>query len=126
MRRNLKAQIQRDVKRVFLDPDDFAVIETLRYWRGGRSKPPEERRIAVVIDEDSNMNTTWNKYKDLKRSNNDTVTYQVEKVLFCALEDFDPPPKKGRMLQAGDRMYEVLAVDAEYGMLKVELRALEE
>ena len=126
MRRNLKAQILRDVKRVFLNPDDFGVLEHVRYWRNGPGKPPEDRSIVIVLDEDTNMNKTWNKHKDLQRIGNDPVMYQVEKVLFCALEDFNPPPKKGRRMQIGDRVYETLGVSDEYGMLKVELRALEE
>lgn len=126
MRRNLKAQILRNHKRVFLNPDDFGVLEHVVYWRYGQSKPPEDRNIVIVLDEDTNMNKTWNKHKDLQRIGHDQVMYQVEKVLFCALEDFNPPPKKGRRMQIGDRLYETLGVGNEYGMLKIELRALEE
>ena len=126
MRRNLKAQILRDVKRVFLNPDDFGVLERVLYWRNGNSKPPEDRNIMIVLDEDTNMNKTWNRHKDLQRIGHDQIMYQVEKILFCALEDFNPPPKKGRRMQIGDRMYETLGVSDEYGILIIELRALEE
>lgn len=126
MRRSLKSQIRMDAKRVFLDLDDFATLEHILYWRHGRSKEPEDRRIPVVINRDTNMNSVWNKNKNQQRIGSDQTLFQMELILFCALEDFNPPPKKGNMIQVGDHRYDVLSVTTEGGILKVELRELEE
>lgn len=126
-RRNLKSQIQRDAKEVFLNLDEFAIKEHIRYWRNGSNKPPEELHIAVVVNEDANMNGVWNKNKNQQRIGRDQTLFQLEIVFFCAREDFNPPPKKGRKIQIGnDHIYEVLGVDVQGGLLKVELRELEE
>lgn len=126
-RRNLKSQIQRDAKQVFMNTDDFAVLEHLRYWKNGREKPPVDLRIPIVVDEDANMNSVWNKNKNQQRIGRDQTLFQLEKIFFCAREDFDPPPKKGRRIQIGDdHIYEVLGVEIEGGLMRVELRELEE
>lgn len=128
MRRDLKSQIRRDARRVFLNPADFGVLETLKYWRKGDAKPPEERRICVVVDEDANisMYKGVNKSVDSENIKHDQLLYRMEKILFCALEDFNPPPRKGRRLQVGDHTYIVMGVMVEGGMVKVTMRELEE
>lgn len=126
IRRSLKSQIRRDAKRVFLNLNEFAVLENIRYYRNGTSNPPLELRIPIVVDEDANMNSVWNKNKNQQRIGKDQIIFQMEKILFCALEDFSPPPKKGRRMEIGDHGYEVLGVAQEGGMLKIELRELEE
>lgn len=126
IRRSLKSQIQKDAKRVFLNLNDFAVMENIRYYRNGNSKPPLDLHIPIVVDEDANMNSVWNKNKNQQRIGRDQTIFQMEKILFCALEDFSPPPKKGHRMEVGDHAYEVLGVDREGGMLKIELRELEE
>lgn len=126
MRRNLKSQIRQDAKRVFLNLNDFAVLENLRYYRNGSGKPPQDLRIPVVTDEDANNNNVWNRSRTYTRLGNDQTLYQVSRTIFCAREDFDPPPKKGRRLEVGDHAYEVVGVALEGGILKVELRELEE
>lgn len=126
MVRSLKAQIQKDAKRVFLDLEGFAVVENIKYWRNGLKEPPEERRVPVVIDEDANMNSVWNKNKNQQRIGHDQELYQMELTFYVALEDFQPPPRKGRRIKIGDRTYDVLGVRTEGGLLKVEVRRLEE
>lgn len=126
IRRGLKSQIQRDIKRVYLNLNDFAVLETIRYYRNGRGQPPLELRIPIVVNADENMNSVWNKNKAQQRIGSDQTIYQMEKVLFCALEDFNPPPKKGRRMELCGHAYETLSVSQEFGMLKIELRELEE
>lgn len=125
-RRSLKSQIRQDAKRVFLNLNDFAVLESVRYYRNGSGKPPLDLRIPIVVDEDANMNSVWNKNKNQQRIGKDQTIFQMEKILFCALEDFSPPPKKGRRMEVGDHAYEVLGVAQEGGMLKIELRELGE
>ena len=126
-RRNLKSQIQRDAKLVFLNLDEFAVLEEIKYWANGNGKPPVQLRIRIAVNRDDNMNAVWNKHKDIQRIGHDQTLFQMEYVFFCAREDFSPPPKKGRKIQIGnDHIYEVLGVDVQGGLLKVELRELEE
>ena len=126
VRRNLKSQIRRDAKRVFLNPDELGEMEHILYFRNGGGKPPIDLFIPVVVTEDENMNSVWNKNKNQQRVGSDQTIFQLEKILFCAWEDFSPPPKKGRRIQVGDRVYEVLGVGKEGGLLKIELRELEE
>lgn len=125
-RRNLKSQIQRDAKTVFLNLDEFATLERIRYWRNGTQKPPADMRIPIVTDADGNMNAVWNRIKDQHRSGHDQTLFQTEFIFFCAREDFDPPPKKDRKIQVGDHTYQVLGAEVEGGLLRVELRELDE
>lgn len=125
-RRNLKSQIQRDAKTVFLNLNEFATLERIRYWRNGPSKPPADMRIPIVTDTDGNMNAVWNRIKDQHRSGHDQTLFQMEFIFFCAREDFDPPPKKDRKIQVGDHTYQVLGAEVEGGLLRVELRELDE
>lgn len=126
MRRSLKSQIQKDAKRVFLNLGEFAVEKEIVYYQDGMNRPPRTLKIPVSIDEDANMNSVWNKNKNQQRIGNDQELYQMEIVFFCALEDFQPPPKKARRIQVDDLLYEVLSVKTIEGMLEVELRRLEE
>lgn len=61
----------------FLNLKDFAVLKTQRYYRNGNSKPPEERKIPIVVDEDSNNNNVWNRNKTHTRMGNDQILYQM-------------------------------------------------
>lgn len=128
MIKSLKTQMQRDVKRVFLNLSDFAVLERIRYYRNGNGngKPPLDLRIPIVVDEDANNNNVWNRSRTYTRVGNDQTLHQISKTIFCALEDFNPPPKKGRRMEVGDHAYEVVGVAQDGGMLKIELRELEE
>ena len=126
---NLQSQIQRDAKEVFLNLDEFAVLEHIRYFHNGANKPPLDLRIPIVVNEDANMNSVWNKNKNQQRIGADQTLFQMTVVFFCAREDFDPPPKKGRRLKIGERnghAYEVLGADIQGGLLKIELRELDE
>ena len=122
----MKSQIQRDARRVFLNLDEFAILERIRYWRNGPSKPLVDMRIPIVTDTDGNMNAVWNRIKDQHRNSHDQTLFQTEFIFFCAREDFDPPPKKNREIKVGDHMYQVLGVEVEGGLLRVELRELDE
>lgn len=111
---------------MFLGLEGFGELKRVLYWRHGRSKPPEDRHIAVSLQRDENMNSVWNKNKNQQRIGSDQTLYQMELYLFCALEDFSPPPRKGSHLQVDDHIYEVLGHTLEGGIVKVELRELEE
>ena len=126
-RRNLKSQIQRDAKRVFMNLDDFATLERVRYYCNG-DKPPTDMRIAVVVDEDETESPAWDKRRSAFSGvmGNDQTVFRRNAVMFCAREDFDPPPKNGRKIQVGDRFYQVTGVGMEGGLLRVGLQELDE
>lgn len=126
-RRNLKSQIQRDAKRVFMNLDDFATLEHIRYYRNG-DKPPTDMRIAVVVDEDETESPAWDKRRSASSGvmGNDQTVFRRNKVLFCAREDFDPPPKNGRKIKVGAVSYMVTGVGMEGGLLRVGLQELDE
>lgn len=124
--RDFKHQLVKDTRRVFLNLGEFGELKRILYWRGGRGNPPEDRRIPACLCRDENMNSVWNKMKNQQRTGNDQVLYQMERFLFCSQSDFSPPPRKNRYLQVDDHTYEVLGVTVEEGMLKVELRELDE
>ena len=125
-RRNLKSQIRMDAKRVFLNLNEFAQLTHITYYRHGNSKPPEDREIPIVVNEDGNNNKVWNRTTTHTKMGNDTVLFQMTQVFFCALEDFTPPPKRGRKIEIEGRSCEVVGVTVEGAMLKVEVRELEE
>lgn len=126
LKRDLKQQMQADVKKVFLNLNGFAELETLRYFRNGNSAPPDEFHVPVVIVEDKNMNSVWNKNKAQQRAGNEPVLYQMDFSLWVAMEDFQPAPKKNRRIIVGDRSYNVLDVDTQEGFFRIEIRRLEE
>ena len=126
MRRNLKAQMQADVKDVFLHLEGFARIEHIRHWYKGDNAPPKEWDMPCVITADENMNSVWNKNKAQQRAGNEPILYQMECVMTCAQEDFQPLPKKNRRIQVGNKNYQVLSVRTTEGILRIELRRLEE
>jgi hypothetical protein len=126
MRRSLKVQIERDAKRVFLDLNDFAELVHIRYWRHGTSKEPEDKEISVVVEENMNDNRVWNRNKTHTKMGNDESLFQVDLTFFCARSDFDPPPRRKRQMEVDGKAYEVVGVTFEGGLMKVELRDLEE
>lgn len=126
MKRSFKAQVQEDVKNVFLSLDDFAEPETIRYWKNGPDRSPLELHIPIVVEEEGNMNSVWNKNKAQQRAGNEPILFQVDKTIWCALEDFGQKPRKNRLMRVGNQKYGILSVEVEEGMLKIELRRLEE
>ena len=126
-RRNLKSQIQRDAKRVFMNLDDFATLEHIRYYRNGNG-PPVDMRIAAVVDEDETESPAWDKRRGASRGvmGNDQTLFRRNAVMFCAREDFDPPPKDGRKIQVGTVSYKITGVGMEGGLLRIGLQELDE
>ncbi len=133
MVRNLKAQIQRDARRVFLSLGDFGTLEKIRYWRDGGNSPPVELEIPCVIDSDNTDEGNWNKNNQRQRVGSTTMyqkddqqLYRRSTVLFCAKEDFSPYPRKDRRLSVGNRMYRVSSVGEEGGLLLIGLTEYQE
>ena len=126
-RRNLKSQIQRDAKRVFMNLDDFATLEHIRYYRN-RGEPPVDMRIAAVVDDDETESPAWDKRRGASRGvmGNDQTLFRRNAVMFCAREDFDPPPKNNRKIQVGAVSYKITGVGMEGGLLRIGLQELDE
>lgn len=125
MKRDLKSQMERDVKRVFLNLGEHGELESIKYYRR-RSEPPVELRIPVVVSEAGSDNRVWNKNKVKQRAGNDQLIYQTDKTICCALADFRQKPRRGRELEVGDERFEILSVACVDGMLELELKMLEE
>ncbi|MCD8052254.1 MAG: hypothetical protein LUE89_11360 [Clostridiales bacterium] len=124
--RSLKAQIEQNAKRVFLNLNEFATTHDILYFCDGQREPPKELHIPAVIEENGDTLKTWNKQESYQISSDEQVTVQKTYTLFVALADFGEVPKRRRYLQAGDLMYQITAVTVEAGILKVKLRRLEE
>ena len=123
---DFKSQVQEDVKRTFLNLSEFAYQMDIEYYRNGHSKPPDRFSVPVVITDDSNMNSIWNKNKAQQRVGHDQTLYQKDATMWVALEDFQPPPKRGRDLMMNGKTYNVLGVESQDGALIIDLRILEE
>lgn len=124
--RSLKSQMERDTKRVFLNQNDFAVSDTILYFRDGDNSPPVEYHIPFVIEEDGDMLKTWNKQESYHLSAYEDAVMQKGYVLFAALSDFQSIPRRKRYMQVGKTRYQISAVVNEAGMLKIKLRVLDE
>lgn len=125
-RRNLKSQMERDTKSVFLNMNDFAVKGKILYFRDGDAAPPVEYSIPYVIEEDGDMLKTWNKQESYQLPSYEQAVMQKGYVLFAALSDFQDIPRRKRRMQIGRERYEISAVLDEAGMLKIKLRMLDE
>lgn len=125
MKRDLKSQMERDVRRVFLNLGEHGELEHLKYYRH-RSEPPVELHIPVVVSEAGTDNRVWNKNKVSQRVGHDETLYQANKTLYCALADLRQKPRRGRELEVGSERYEILSVSCVDGMVELELKALEE
>lgn len=126
-RRSLKSQIQGDAKRVFMNLDEFAVLEHIRYYPSD-NKPPVDMRIPVVVNEDESGTQAWYKSRSVSYAGvgNDQTLYRVNKVLYCAWEDFNPQPRNRRKIQVGNYTYTVYGVEVQGGLLKIGLLAMDE
>lgn len=123
---DFKAQMMEDVRDTFLNLSEFAYLTDILYYRNGHNKPPDRFRIPIVQTDDGNMNSIWNKNKAQQRVGKDQVLFQKDATILAALADFQPPPIKGRDLKYNGKLYNVLGVQEQEGMLIIDLRILEE
>lgn len=124
--RSFKAQLQRDIKTTFLNLEEFADIERIRYWNEGENRPPIELNIPVVIEEEGDNTKTWNRQESYQLKNEPVIT-QKGITMFAALEDFGQMPKRHRMIQIGKtKPMEISSVYREAGVLVIKMRRLEE
>lgn len=124
--RNFKAQLDRDIKDTFLNLNEFADIERIRYWNEGEGRPPVELHIPVVIEEEGDNTKTWNVQESYQLKNEPIIT-QKGITMYAALEDFGQIPKRHRRIQIGkSKPMEISSVHREAGVLVIKMRYLEE
>lgn len=125
---SFKDMVAADIRKVFLNTDEFAELRTVRY--GGMDYDgPEHRGIPIVL--------TGLKEQDRRQLVTDHAQglYLVASVLHCALDDLGgKQPEKGQRISINDeeggggffREFYVASSVCEMGMLRVELEAVDE
>ena len=125
---SFKDMVAADIRKVFLNTDEFAELRTVRY-DGMDYDGPEHRGIPIVL--------TGLKEQDRRQLVTDHAQglYLVASVLHCALEDLGgKQPEKGQRISINDeeggggffREFYVASSVCEMGMLRVELEAVDE
>lgn len=125
---SFKDMVAADIRKVFLNTDEFAGLRTVRY-DGADYDGPQHRGIPVVL--------TGLKEKDRRQLVTDHAQglFLVSSVLHCALEDLGGrQPEKGQRISINDkeggggffREFCVASSVCEMGMLRVELEAIDE
>ena len=125
---SFKDMVAADIRKVFLNTDEFAELRTVRY-DGLDYDGPEHRGIPIVL--------TGLKEQDRRQLVTDHAQglYLVASVLHCALDDLGgKQPEKGQRISINDeeggggffREFYVASSVCEMGMLRVELEAVDE
>lgn len=125
---SFKDMVAADIRKVFLNTDEFAELRTVRY-DGMDYDGPEHRGIPIVL--------TGLKEQDRRQLVTDHAQglYLVASVLHCALDDLGgKQPEKGQRISINDeeggggffREFYVASSVCELGMLRVELEAIDE
>ena len=125
---SFKDMVAADIRKVFLNTDEFAELRTVRY-DGMDYDGPEHRGIPIVL--------TGLKEQDRRQLVADHAQglYLVASVLHCALDDLGgKQPEKGQRISINDeeggggffREFYVASSVCEMGMLRVELEAVDE
>ena len=125
---SFKDMVAADIRKVFLNTDEFAELRTVRY-DGMDYDGPEHGGIPIVL--------TGLKEQDRRQLVTDHAQglYLVASVLHCALDDLGgKQPEKGQRISINDeeggggffREFYVASSVCEMGMLRVELEAVDE
>ena len=125
---SFKDMVAADIRKGFLNTDEFAELRTVRY-DGMDYDGPEHRGIPIVL--------TGLKEQDRRQLVTDHAQglYLVASVLHCALDDLGgKQPEKGQRISINDeeggggffREFYVASSVCEMGMLRVELEAVDE
>jgi len=124
-----KARAARDVRKVFLNTNEFAEKRTVRCEYDGGAYQEEYRDIPIVL--------SGLKEQDRRQIVSDHVQglFLVTSVLHCAIEDLGgkQPEKGGRISINSEeggggffREFYVASSTCEMGMLRIELEAIDE
>jgi len=111
MKKNFKAQLERDIKNVFMNLDEFAEIKEIRY-NGNCYK------IPVVID------SAGAKDRQKTAKDNAEGIFAVDVVMYVAHSDLQVMPKQGQKIKVDNKMFEIVSVADEMGELVLGLRRL--
>lgn len=113
MRRNFKAQLDRDRKRVFHNSREFAEIKEIEY-DGAYYK------IPVVLD--------YEAAKDRVKSGSDHAggIYLVDLVVYIDLDDITTVPRKGHQIAIDGDLYNIVTVENRRGEIVLNLDAFTE
>ncbi len=124
---SFRNMISADLHKVFLNTDGFAEKRIIRY-DGPVYDGPEHDGIPVVL--------SGQKLSELPKKDNDHTQglYLVTDTLRCALSDLggnQPEPEQNLEISEPDdaaffRRYRVVSSFCKFGMLQIELEALEE
>ena len=108
MRRNFKAQLDRDRKRVFHNSREFAEY-------GG-----DYYKIPVVLD--------YEAAKDRKKPSADHAEgiFLVDLVVYIDLDDINRIPRKGNQISIDGDLYNIVMVENRHGEIVLNLEAFTE
>ena len=108
---NFKAQLERDLKAVFLNGKEFAEVKEIGY-NGNYYKVP------VAIDSEG--------AKDRQKPSTDNAEgiFAVDMVMYAAYSDFGVMPKQGQPIEIDGDIFRIASVQNEMGQLILNLRRL--
>ncbi len=125
---SFREMLEDDIHNVFLNTDEFAEKRIVRYYDGAVYDGPDHDGIPVVL---SGQTLSERPRKD---SGYMQGIYLVTDVLHCAARDLGghrPEPEQELEISEPDdaaffRRYRVVSSSNKFGMLRVELEALDE
>lgn len=108
---NFKAQLERDLKAVFLSGKEFAEVKEIGY-NGNYYKVP------MAIDSEG--------AKDRQKPSTDNAEgiFAVDMVMYAAYSDFGVMPKQGQPIEIDGDIFRIASVQNEMGQLILNLRRL--
>lgn len=107
MRKTFKDVLQQDVKRVFLNIDEFGEMHDIN-----------GQEILVVIDE----NELIEREKRIKR--NEGELHKKQLLFYVAAEDFGSLPSPGKTLRLDGKQYLITDAEDEGGIYSISLEAM--
>lgn len=113
MRRNFKAQLDRDRKQVFHNSREFAEIREIEY-------DGDYYKIPVVLD--------YEAAKDRKKPSSDHAEgiFLVDLVVYIDLDDINRIPRKGNQISIDGDLYNIVTVENRHGEIVLNLEAFTE
>ena len=110
---NFKEQLQRDIKGVFHNTNEFAE-ETEFYYSG------EYYKVPVVLD--------YEGAQDRKKPSSDNTDgiFRVDVKMYVAFSDLNFMPRQGAKIEIGDNYFQIVKVADEAGEIILDLERLDE
>lgn len=110
---NFKEQLERDVKEVFHNTDEFAE-DTEFYYNG------EYYNVPVILD--------YEGAQDRKKPSSDNADgiFRVDVKMYVTFSDINIMPRQGANIEIGDDIFEIVKVGKEGGEIVLDLEMLDE